>query len=307
MKKEDIPVTGLILHFRTPEKTISCIQSQQEEGIHKVVVIDNSEDNGKSILSMQGGFDALREKGLEITVINPNHNLGFSRGVAIGLEYISTQPETHVLLINSDAKLSTGSLIQMRSMLNEASIVAPKILQQNGLTTSPFSYYDRLLGLITQRPLITPVKHASGCCLLLHSIQVGLPLFDQDFFFYGEDAMFGFEAKNKKISIRECPEAVISHATSTSAKNGSIFYEYHMSRAHWLLAKKLARNNWELSAFVAARCITLPLRATVRAIRSQSFTAWRGLFSATIDVLMGRHRTLTPPVIRKKPTFGEHE
>jgi hypothetical protein len=76
-----------------------------------------------------------------------------------------------------------------------------------------------------------------------------------------------------------------------------MFYEYHINRSHWLLARKLARNPLERFVFVAARCITLPLRALIRSLRFRSLMAWRGLFAATADVLRGRCQSFTPPVV----------
>ncbi|MDD4888073.1 MAG: hypothetical protein PHO64_14350, partial [Thiomonas sp.] len=56
-----------------------------------------------------------------------------------------------------------------------------------------------------------------------------------------------------------------------------------------------ARNGFEQALFVAARCLTLPLRACVRSVRGRSLTPWRGLFAATADVIRGRCRSFTPP------------
>lgn len=292
---DTMPIVGLVLHFRTPQKTLACLQSQQEEGIHRVVVVDNSEDGGQSMAAIQDQLATLRHLGLDTTALNPGRNLGFAGGVAHGLAYIAIGQPSHVLLINSDARLTTKSLDRMRLALKTAPIVAPAIAQGNQTPTSPVAYYDRLLGLITRAPKVTPLRHASGCCLLIRHDQAQPSLFDQDFFFYGEDVMLGFQTHQHGIPVQECLQAVVLHATSSSSKNGSLFYEYHMNRAHWLLAKKLARNSLERYAFISARCITLPLRALIRSSRFRSLTAWQGLWMATIDVLRNRHRSLTPP------------
>lgn len=295
MEVDTTPIIGLVLHFRTQEKTLACLHSLLQEGIHKAIVVDNSEDGGKSVADMQNRFDVLQGIGFDTIVLHPGHNLGFAGGVACGLEYIATRQPCHVLLINSDARLATGSLDHMRHALKNAKIVAPRIVQGNQPPASPFAYYDRLLGLITYTPKMMPLLYASGCCLLIHGNQAQPPLFDQDFFFYGEDVMLSFDCKQHGVTVMECAQSVVSHATSSSAKNGSMFYEYHINRSHWLLARKLARNPLQLYAFVAARSITLPLRALVRSFRFRSFVAWKGLWAATVDVLRGRRRNFTPP------------
>lgn len=290
------PVIGLILHFRTPEKTLNCLRSLQSENVSHAVIVDNSEDNGQSVSAMQDSLSALNQVGFTVEILNPGRNLGFAAGVNLGLNHVATQPlSCHVLLINSDARLKTGALAHMLQALTPSTIVAPLIAQGAQKPTSPFAYYDRLLGLNTSSPKVMPLRYASGCCLLLHAEQVHSPLLDQDFFFYGEDVMLSAAAGQHHLSEHECLQAVVSHATSSSAKNGSMFYEYHLNRAHWLLARKLARNPMERFVFVAARCVTLPLRALVRSLRSRSLLAGKGFLAATFDALRGRCRSFTPP------------
>lgn len=296
MQANEIPITGIVLHFRTPEKTLACLQSMRDEGVCKAIIIDNSEDKGKSIAAMQQRIGDLNSSGFETVVLSEGHNLGFAAGVNYGLKYLTAGAPSHVLLINSDARLQVGSLEKMRLAFKNAAIIAPRIAQSDEPPSSPFAYYDRLLGLITWTPKATALRYASGCCLFIRSDVAEFLLFDQDFFFYGEDTMLGFTIQQHGISIMECPEALVFHATSSSAKNGSIFYEYHMNRAHWLLAHKLACNPFQLFVFIAARCLTLPMRALVRSLRYRSLNAWHGLFTATFDVIRGRCRTFTPPV-----------
>lgn len=295
MDNENTPITALVLHFRTPLKTLACLHSLQQEGINTAIVVDNSEDDGQSIADMQGGLRELQDAGFDTGILEPGCNLGFAAGVNLGLKHIASQQRSHVLLINSDARLVTGSLAHMLIALNTAPIIAPLIAQGDQLPTSAFSYYDRLLGLITSTPKIMPLRYASGCCLLIHADQTESPLFDEDFFFYGEDVMLGYTTQHKESPEHECVLASALHATSSSSKNGSLFYEYHINRSHWLLAKKLSSNRMEFFSFIAARCITLPLRALVRSLRFGTLTAFKGLILATSDILIGRCRSLTPP------------
>lgn len=295
MVSDATPIIGLVLHFRTPERTLACLRSLRNEGMHWAVLVDNSEDGGKSIATMVHDIDDLRTYGLEVTVLHQDKNKGFARGVAAGLTYVSSQRVGHVLLINSDAVLGPGSLSRMDDALRGAGIVVPKISQSGHSQASSFASYDRFFGLITRTPVMLPVIHPSGCCLLIHRDHAKPTLFDSEFFFYGEDVMLGFDAALHGVVVVECPEAVVLHARSVSAKNGSMFYEYHMNRAHWLLAHKLARNRAERFIFVAARCVTLPMRASLRGVRFHSLMAWKGLIAATCDVLRGRCRSFTPP------------
>lgn len=291
-------MVGLVLHFRTPGQTLACLQSLADEGIGKVVLVDNSEDAGLSIKAMLSGLARLTDAGLQVEVLQPGRNLGFAAGVGMGLEYVSRIHGAPVLLINSDATLEPGALTAMRGLLPQHGLVVPRLARQSRQPeASAFAYYQRFAALILRSPKPGTVAHPSGCCLLIHGAQVRPDLFDADFFFYGEDVMLGFDLARRGVNVVECMDATAIHAGSGSAKNGSMFYEYHMVRAHWLLARKLAQNGFEQALFVAVRCLTLPMRAFVRSARSGSLTPWRGLFAATADVLRGRCRSFTPPAM----------
>lgn len=293
---DEIPVVGLILHFRTPEKTLSCLQSLLSEGIRDVVVVDNSEDGGRSADCMRQSLTELEGRGMQTTMLQPGRNLGFAAGVNLALQEIQKKRVAHLLLINSDAVLLPDSLAEMLRRIGDLVCVAPESrASSTAAAVSPLVYYQKMLALYLPRPFIGALRYPSGTCLLLRGDQLRSDFFDDDFFFYGEDVMLGHNLANRGAEFRECASASIIHAASSSAKNGSLFYEYHMVRAHWLLALKLASNRFERVLFLIARCTTLPARAVLRCMRELSTVPLRGFLMATTDVLRGRARTLTPP------------
>ena len=292
-----MPVVGLTLHFRTPAQTLSCLRSLHTEGIRHAVVVDNSEDGGKSLATIQAHLEELKASGLRIDVVTSERNLGFAQGVNAGLTRAVATRASSVLLINSDARLERGALAALAQNLSNADVTIPLVRPQLGAPASSlFGFYQRMFALVLRKYQPGCLRYPSGCCLLLRAEMALSPLFDKDFFFYGEDVMLGYNLHARGANVVECPSAVIVHAGSGSAKNGSLFYEYHLNRGHWLLARKLAKNRFETAAFLAARCVTLPLRATIRCMRFRSLAAWRGLLAATFDVVRGRCRSFTPPV-----------
>ncbi|MGH8378501.1 MAG: glycosyltransferase family 2 protein [Gammaproteobacteria bacterium] len=284
-----------MLHFRTPEITLACLHSLHDEGIRFVVLVDNSEDAGRSLTSMRPQLAALREAGLQVKIVEPERNLGFAAGVAAGIECLPDASPSHVLLINSDAQLAPHAMYHLREGLKQGGVAVPRLRSPRGEPLLAFAYYDRCAALITQKPVFAPVRYPSGCCLLIHANQVRPDLFDNDFFFYGDDVMYGFDLARRGVPTVDCPDAVVEHAVSVSARNSSLFYEYHMNRSHWLLARKLSRNSLEYGVFIVVRCLVLPLRAALRSLRKRSLIPWYGLFAATSDVLHGRCRSFTPP------------
>jgi N-acetylglucosaminyl-diphospho-decaprenol L-rhamnosyltransferase len=267
-----------------------------EEGIRNVVLVDNSEDGGGSIALMALSFANLKKSGMDITLLSPMSNLGFASGVSLGLEHILSNTPGHVLLINSDARLCSGALHFMQRQLDSSPIVIPMVSSDcDQKPTSSFGFYYPLVALILHRQWPCSIRHPSGCCLLIRHDAVCKDLLDQDFFFYGEDAMLGFKLAQKGVEVAECRESVIVHAGSASAKNGSIFYEYHMNRAHWLLAKKMAGTPIQYVTYIGMRCVMLPMRTVVRCFRFRSIVPLKGLAFATADVILGHCREFTPP------------
>lgn len=296
MKSSDRRICGLVLHFRTPERTLACLRSLLAEGVSCVVIVDNSEDAGRSLGLMRDGLADLRLHGLEIKLVEPGTNLGFAAGVREGLLHIGHGVVEGVLLINSDARLVAGSLQLMLQELETVGVVAPHAKVDEGArAVSPVVFYHRLAALYLRKPCRYTVAYPSGACLLLRNDALCPDLFDPDFFFYGEDVELGHDLTWRGVRFVACEGAFVLHAGSASAGNGSMFYEYHINRAHWLLARKLAVNGGERVLFVVARCITLPLRALVRSLRFRSMVPWKGLVAATFDVISGRCRTVTPP------------
>jgi GT2 family glycosyltransferase len=289
------PTVGLILHFRHVDHTSACLESLLREGVTQAMLVDNSEDGGTSLEQLGQHFKRLRERGLMLEVCQPGHNLGFSAGVNRGLQAIAARfGESAVLLINNDARLASGSHARLRTALENGLAIAVAEMHTDDNRRIRQAHYQRATGLLLSRPMMGTYPYHSGCCLLISPALARCPLFDESFFFYGDDTELGWRLAKQGVAIGLAEGAIVEHAGSAGSRNGSLFYEYHMARAHWLLAKKLASGRLEYAVFLAGRAISLPVRAAVRALRQHSTVPLKGLAMATSDVIRGRHRTLTP-------------
>jgi GT2 family glycosyltransferase len=287
-------VAAVVLHFRDADQTLRCIRSLQSERIGRLILVDNSEDGGRSLEVISSKLPKLRRDGLAVDVISPHRNLGFARGVNTALPLAASAAA--VLIINSDAQLRRGALMAMARRLSQTAVVIPTVVHgKSGASSSLIGFYHKALGLVLKNRRGRCQRYPSGCCLLLRSDVAKRPLFDEDFFFYCEDVMLGHDLDSRGLQVGECLEAEVVHAGSRSAVNGSMFYEYHINRGHWLLARKLARSSFQRVMYSGGRLISLPTRALIRSCRLQSTTPWRGWMAATFDVINGRCRSFTPP------------
>jgi N-acetylglucosaminyl-diphospho-decaprenol L-rhamnosyltransferase len=120
-------VGGLVLHFRTDMQTMECVRSMVDEGIRIVVIVDNSNDEGRSAGRMRPALERMSGIGLVFEIVSPGRNLGFARGVNAGLMRVVAYRPDAVLLINSDAKLESGSLANLLRALDRAPLAIPQV------------------------------------------------------------------------------------------------------------------------------------------------------------------------------------
>ena len=285
MKPAD--VSAVVLDYRTPAKTIACLRSIASEGIARVVLVENSADGGRSMTEMLEGLATLRDDGLQVHVIDEGRNLGFAAGVNRALAWIARNTPGPALLLNSDARLADGTLAGLINELESgADMVSPEV-DEGGAVVSPLLYYNPVFALLSRRALLGAVPYLAGACILVARRWVRADLFDEDFFFYGEDVELGIRLARMNARCRVAKNCLITHEVAGSARKGSLFYEYHINRGHWLLACKLASGGSRVAAF-AGRGVCLPLRALVRCSRLRNSVPLRGFLLATLDAARGK-------------------
>lgn len=265
---ESPAVIGLTLNYRDATRTATCVQSLLGEGAAHVLVWDNSQDEGASARALQATMAAESR----VTVETSPTNLGFAAGVNRGVEWIIHKfPGAWVLLLNNDARLLPGALGALRLPLVQhplAKLAYPDI--DHGGTVKGTVYYQRWLGLLSTRPMPGSFAYPSGCALLLAPERFDQPVFDEDFFMYGEDWLLGWNLRAPPGAMIHVPQTLVQHEGSASSGLGSPFYEARLVAAHLTLARKLACNGVEYACLVSGRGLMLTARALLRTLRYQS-------------------------------------
>jgi len=280
-------VTAVVLNYRTPQRTITCIDSLVAAGVMRIIVVENSADEGRSRGAMDSHLRALSDQGAEILLIDENRNLGFAAGVNRALALARDGHAGPALLLNSDARLTSRDLRGLLDALDDADVVAPRI-DSGGVIASPVIHYQRQFALMTNSPVVGSRPYFIGACLLLARHLVKPDLFDEDFFFYGEDVELGVRLQEAGERFRVAVDSVVVHEGAASSRKGSLFYEYHINRGHWLLAAKLADTRLQVLQGYAGRLLTLPLRAVCRSIRLRRPEPLQGMWAALVDVIARR-------------------
>lgn len=266
---------GLLLNYRDWQRSHHAIRSLLEDGAAAVVVWDNSADDGASAAQLSEALGAEARVHIHVSPAN----LGFAAGVNRGLALCARlHPNAWVLLINNDARLEVGALDALTGALSEASqaLIAYPAVNHGGVVRGT-AYYQRATGLLCVRPRTGCFAYASGCCCLLATDRLSLPLFDETFFMYGEDAELGWRLHGRPEAMVFVDRVLAEHEGSASSGLGSAFYETHLVAAHLILARRLARCRTEAVFFISLHVLALAVRACTRAIRFHSWVPMRAL------------------------------
>lgn len=267
------PIIGLTLHYRHAALTERCVRSLLADGADAVLVWDNTGDEGESAK----GITMCQERPDRVALEVSPANLGFAAGVNRGIAAILARwSQAWIFLLNNDAEVLPGAVSTLSEALaaHSSAVVAYPVIDQ-GDRFSGATYYQRHSGLLSPRPLPASVMHPSGCALMIAPERIELPLFDQDFFMYGEDVMLGARLGPQRMV--HVPRVLVRHAGNAGSGQGSAFYEERMVAAHWLLARKLSRSRSEYFSNLLGRWLMLSARAAARSLRLHSLTPWRAL------------------------------
>lgn len=280
---ESPSVCAIILDYFGSSKTIACLMSLIDQGLHATMIVDNSGDK-QANNQLQEALTEFRQREVPFTIhqIVNSQNLGYAAGVNNALRWLEEKhPHRYYLLINNDAEATPGMLPELLKFMREhdrTALTAPMIdIRQKQIA---YSWYQRFTGLMFSHHMIGTFPYLTGCCLLLDRRIIGNGLFDEDFFMYGEDVALCWRLRLAGWDTACVSQAIVQHEGVGSSRQGGFFYEYHMARGHLLLGRKLARHRWEFPFLYSGRLLTISTRAIVRAIRFRSLipiTAWTSI------------------------------
>ena len=149
-------------------------------------------------------------------------------------------------------------------------------------------YYHKYFGLITKERFLGSIGwiyYLSGCALAFDKDFIdNVGYLSEQFFMYGEDVELTFRAVQKNVTIEFIPDVLVLHDGSRSAEVASFFYEYHLSRSHYLLCFIFFANPLKIAMAVLAKTFTLMARAVVRSSRYKSLEPLKGFLLAPFSV-----------------------
>lgn len=275
---------------RLIERNFSGLDTQTDE--LNIVVVDNY-----STAAERAGIRELCSQ-RQWTLVESETNLGFGRGVNLGVEQAeSLRPQT-IVLLNPDAVISQNALNSLVDLVREDKdrLVCPRIESTTGAVFFAGALLDmesgRTLGAYSARRRHDGKYQEwfTGACLAFSpELWNRIGGFDHDYFLYWEDVDFSFRAVRSGARLHFASDIRVTHdeggtQKTASTRTKSPLYYYYNIRNRMLFARKwlspAGRRRWCLWSIPVAWEVIM--RGGRRQLL-QSFTPWKSLFWGLLD------------------------
>lgn len=277
-------VDFIMITYNGAELAIKCLESlrlaSKTHKLNIIVVDNNSQDGTPALISKQ--FPAAN-------VIINNFNYGYAKAVNIG----AAQAKSDLMIIsNSDVEYSESSIDIVIDYMqkNENCGVAGikqfypngKLQASSGNTPSPWSAFKEMILFSSAKRLLSKiifkfgissssavsVEYADGAALFVRkSYFDNLAGFDEDYFFYTEEADFCYRIRQAGKDVKVIRETSILHHRGGSSGTGipSIKQIEMLNSSKFLFCKKhlSKQQTWLYLIYQEQYCL---LMAAVRTI-----------------------------------------
>lgn len=211
------------------EALLNSLFKFHKEDIEKktieIVIVDNNSSD-KTLL--------LVEKFNNIKIVENKKNLGFSKGINLGVSMSSSE---FVIVLNPDTKFESGNILNVIKLFEKdksIGVIGGKIVGRNGQKEKSAGRFlktfqvflmalglDELFGLRSSPSKLKYVDFVSGGFMILRrKIFEDLDGFDENLFMYIEDMEFCFRARKEGYKVVFDPSISIYHESHGSASRG---------------------------------------------------------------------------------------
>ena len=232
-------ISIIIVNYNVKDYLANCLQSIRDskyDGNIDIIVIDNDSYDGSSSM--------IRDRFPFVRLIENSENLGFAKGVNIGLK---EKLGDYILILNPDTVIEERTLSVLKNYMEknlEVGICGPKILNADGSLQlackrsfpTPWVALPKILGLSKIFPngkwtgkynltyLDSDERHSveaiSGSFMFMRNAVLGdVGKLDETFFMFGEDLDYCYRTIQAGFEIHYVPETQIIHYKGESVKS----------------------------------------------------------------------------------------
>lgn len=241
---------GIVLvNYNGFKDTVECIESinRIDDIDYEIIVVDNA--------STDSSYEKLKNANfLNCTVIEAEHNLGFSAGNNIGIKYAKEIGCNYILLLNNDTYVEKDFLscfLECERKYDNNAAITGKILYADNKSIIWYAGGDvnRLTGRTVHYGIHEPddgkyddekiVTFISGCCIFFPvRIIDTVGMMDERYFLYCEDLDYCCCIRSHGYKLIYEPKAVIYHKINSSTRKIPHMEAYYTIRNKRYVLKK---------------------------------------------------------------------
>ncbi len=258
----------IIISYNSARTTLDCIKSIHDTAgsdLFNIIVVDNN--------SADNTIELIRTEYPETQIIKNQSNLGYAAAVNIGVKHSQSE---YLIISNSDVVYHKGSIINLVNYLKsnpDVGAAGPQQVYADGSWEYSFgSLPGLMLGLkdlffisSLQRALRKlawaqfkidrwprEVAYIDGAVMAVHKAEFDKSGgFDEDFFFYSEEADFCHRLRKRNLKVVFNPASTVTHLRGKSIDSStSLHTSTSMMIKGQLLFCQKHRTDFETSSFI---------------------------------------------------------
>lgn len=215
----------VILHYGDISTTARALRSlSSKEKKSQLYLVNNTNNNIDELINLYP----------HTKLISPGTNLGFAKGVNLGIKNAISDNCQAILLLNNDLTFVLGNIdLLSLSLTKGVGIVGGLLHHSHGYDWG--GKFNRYTSTVKHQNFPNAPKtnlsvdHAAAAAILISADlikQIGY--FDERFFLYYEDLDFMMRAKKAGYKIVITPRVVFDHSTSSSTTpTKRLLYQWH--------------------------------------------------------------------------------
>jgi len=258
----------VIIHFGDLRVTRNCISSleKSKEKYKEIILINND----KFSISLQDlPFRRLK-------IFNNKENLGYAKGVNMGIKFALKKGADFILLLNNDTIIINRFINKLVVLMNKdrnIGIIGPaiefekngkKIYDIGGMINNWIGRTNHKEVELRKEYMPRIVDYISGAAMLVRKeVFEKVGRFDENFFLYYEDVDFCIRSKKMGFNTVVVPEVAVNHLLSKSVGKITPFAIYHQTRSAILFGKKYFKSPFKLllnRSFIIFQTILISLK-----------------------------------------------
>lgn len=277
----------IILHIGDTAVTKKCLKSflQHEKKYKQIIVVNND----ARLLSAKD----FGQK--NILVLNNKKNLGFAKGVNVGIRYALGLHADAILLLNNDIQVKKtfiSILLQTLEDYKNIGIVGPAIafLKNKKTVYDIGGSIDMLTGKtshqevekVENKNILFPQYITGAVMFIRKEVFEKIGFFDEDFFLYYEDADFCLRARMAGFLIGVNPSLSLHHLLSKTIGKLTPFAVFYQTQSALIFGKKYMHSPIQKllhMSFIVFQTTLITCKHPLAGI-----TGWKAIFGITKNV-----------------------